>query len=616
MCGIAGLWRFDQAVSTDDVWTMTSAMTHRGPDSWGCAFFDSEGRKAPVITRGGDPTPNDRNVAFGHRRLSIIDLSPLGSQPMTFGSLTISYNGEIYNYLELAEELKRVGHTFISHSDTEVLLHAWAEWGPDSLSRLNGIFAFLLWDARSGSLFAARDRLGVKPLHYVRQPAMVAFASEIKGILALPGASAEANESCIFDFLAAGHLDHMDDTMFRGISRLPAGSVLEVERSGSIKVSRYWNLPTEAQESGNFLQAAERFGDLFRDSVKLQMRADVPVACCLSGGIDSSSIVSIAAGLSPYRLKAFTARFTDPTMDEWQWVKIIHEAKPIDPIAIVVQPEEFLRELPTLTRAQEEPFGGPSVFAQWTLMKRIRQQGIRVVLDGQGGDEILCGYAKYFYYSLIDLIKAGRYVAAAKAALSGLLRGGPQILNWDGAQRYLPRRMGKKLSAASLLEPEFGRKYEGRLGLQRAASTTSLQFLDITTNSLPVLLRYEDRNSMAHSIESRVPFLDHRLVEFAVGLPGDQKIRGALTKLVLREGLRKDVPGETLRRRSKLGFGGTYRSWIEDLRPQLREWTNQRTRPVDRFVRPWVSGQLLESGNPLFFRVLILDSWMTEFGIS
>jgi asparagine synthase (glutamine-hydrolysing) len=533
---------------------------------------------------------------------------------MVLGSLTITYNGEIYNYLELAEELKALGHLFVSRSDTEVLLHAWAEWGADCLTKLNGIFAFLLWDSRTRTLVAARDRLGVKPLYYFKESGLTAFASEIKALLAVRNAKSTAADALVFDFLVTGRLDHEPQTMFDGIRRLPGGCWMEISAAGT-QVRSYWGgLKTPVPVSDFSAQeAARRFHDLFHDAIRFQMRADVPVACCLSGGLDSSSVLSVASRLSAYRMSAFTARFEDLSMDEWDWAQVMHRESPVDPVAAFVQPEAFLTELPALIRAQEEPITGPTVFAQWCVMKAIRASGFRVVLDGQGADELLCGYAKYHFWALMESVRKGHVLSATGAALDILLRGGSFLFDWRESGRYLRGNLIGRRKRGHLLQPAFAEALRTRAILVPTGGVVLHQLRDVTSYSLPVLLRYEDKNSMAHSVESRVPFLDHRLVEFCLSLPTEQKVRGSLAKLVLREGLVKDLPGPIRRRRSKLGFGGSFRSWVETLAPQLRLWASDEQRPVFRYVRPSAVRDLIRNRDPSVFRVLALDTWIEEF---
>jgi asparagine synthase (glutamine-hydrolysing) len=574
-------------------------------------FASSEGGSRTVIRARAAGGPTGCDLAIGHRRLSIIELSDLGAQPMVLGSLALSFNGEIYNYIELGEELRALGHDFVSRSDSEVLLHAWAEWGKDCLRRLNGIFAFLVWDTAKRTLFAARDRLGVKPLYYFADGTYVALASEIKALLAVRENAPSVDERLVHAFLATGRLDHEEQTMFRGIHRLGAGHWMAIA-DGGLEIRPYWSLRPggESVDVGSFDEAAEQFRTLFHDSVKLQMRSDVPVACCLSGGLDSSSVVSVAASRSFAPLEVFTARFEDGTMDEWEWAEKIHRTKTVNPVAVFVTPEGMMSEFDALVVAQEEPIGGPGVYAQWCVMKAIKERGIRVVLDGQGGDELTCGYAKYFYWALREVLDERGVLPAARAALDLLMYAGPHVFNWREVHRYLPW-LGQRRSER-LMRAEFSSAFDLPKGAPWANVRTQ-QALDIERLSIPVLLRYEDKNSMANSIESRVPFLDHRLVELCLSLPRDYKIRGGLSKRILRRALRNDVPGAILERRSKLGFGGNFRSWVRRLSPVLKGWASDESRQVFRLVSPVAVRRMIDREDAEVFKVLSLDRWLEAF---
>lgn len=603
MCGIVALWR-REGVSRGEIEGLAAEMTHRGPDSSGTCLL-------PAVE--GAHTPE---VGLGHRRLAIIDLSPGGHQPMQCGGLTVVFNGEIYNYIELREELRGKNRSFQTASDTEVLLQAWAEWGPGCLLRLNGIFAFVLWDAAKGRLFAARDHLGVKPLHWCREAGVLALASEAPVLAPFVPGSRSLDRRMAFDFLVAGRTETTDETHFPGIHRLPAGSWMEAGPE-AVEIRKYW-APSEAPARPgdiSFEEAARRFHDLFVDSISLQMRADVPVACCLSGGLDSSTVVSVAAKRSPYRMSVFTARFEDASMDEWNWAKVVHEDSPVDPFVVRVGSGDFLENLDAVVRAQGEPFSTPSIYAQWAVMKAISGRGLRVVLDGQGGDELLCGYAKFFYYGLLEEIRAGRWLSAIGWGASGLAGGGLHLFNWNGARRYFPGGFGTRFIRKKLLQPALSEAGGGDRGQRPGVGVRAQQRLDLVKYSLPALLRFEDRNSMAHSVESRVPFLDPRLVEFCLDLPTEFKVKGGDLKRLLRSAMRGEVPERILQRRSKLGFGGNYRSWVRELAPWILEWTSDPERPVFRLVRQEAVRHLARNGDPVVFRVLVLDRWMAEFGV-
>lgn len=603
MCGIVALWR-RSGVSEQEVEGLAAEMAHRGPDSWGCSVFRS--------SVGLDRT----DVGFGHRRLAIIDLSQGGHQPMRFGDLTIVFNGEIYNYIELRDELRALGRTFRTASDTEVLVQAWAEWGPACLPRLNGIFTFVVWDERSRRLSAARDHLGVKPLHWVQEGDLLAFASEAPVLARFTPGSRNLNLKVAREFIVAGRSETGDESHFPGVRRIPAGAWLEADEDGVV-VRRFWEPPKKPLAPGDlsFEEAALRFHELFVDSIRLQMRADVTVACCLSGGLDSSTVVSVASRRSPYPMSVFTARFEDASMDEWSWARVVHDASPVEPVEVLVGPTDFLASLPAVVRAQGEPFSTPSIYSQWAVMKAIAGRGIRVVLDGQGGDELLCGYAKFFYYGLLEEIRAGHWVSAARWGLSGL-SGGGRLFNWLGARRYLPGGFGTRALGARLLQPGLPPAEEPAEARRPAGGVAEQQRLDIVRYSLPSLLRFEDRNSMAHSVESRVPFLDPRLVEFCLGLPTAFKIQGGLSKRILRKAMVDEVPRRILERRSKLGFGGSYSSWVRALEPWIGSWSRDPGRPVFRLVRPEAVRHLAGAADPVVFRVLILDQWMEQFGVS
>lgn len=613
MCGIAAIVRLDGSdVDPRDIVAMTQAMVHRGPDDAGHIVAGAAG--AVIVDERSLPVPGCR-VALGNRRLSIIDLSAGGHQPMSYNGRTVVLNGEIYNYLELAAELRACGHEFHSHSDTEVLLHAYVEWGDGFVSRLNGIFAFAIWDALKRRLFCARDRLGVKPLYYVIRPEALWLSSEIKPLLRVLPVSPTVNEGAIYDFLATDQLDHLDESCFTGVFRLPAAHVGVVD-DGVFRTQRYWDPARLVPVGQSVEENARMFHDLLHDAIRLQMRSDVPVGCCLSGGLDSSSVATIAPRYGAERMHVFTVRFADASMDEWDYASEVHKTASVVAHSLCPSPGTFLRELQAVTRTQEEPFVSPSIYVQWELMKFIHNRGVKVILDGQGSDEILCGYAKYFYYATRDLIRAGLVTGFIAAVLDALVRGGPQLFNLAGARRYLPRSIGVGGRVNKLLRPSFAMQHNGRPATLFGSDVRSTQILDVTRTSLPALLRYEDKNSMAHSVEARVPFLDHRLVEFCLSLPTSHKVHRSLGKYILRRALQGEVSPTILERRSKLGFGGSFKSWIEPLVNELDEWTRQPHRPIDRFVEPLALRRLLTSRDPDIFRLVSLDCWLREFSLA
>jgi asparagine synthase (glutamine-hydrolysing) len=609
MCGIAGIMRAGRRVDEGEIIRMSALLEHRGPDDAGHLLANTGWEMSHVTVQ--DRNANGQfDLALAHRRLAIIDLSSAGHQPMTRNGYTIVYNGEVYNYLELRRELSMLGHHFTSSSDTEVVLQAYREWGPKAVEKFNGIFAFAIWSEDSQTLFCARDRLGVKPFYYIIDTRQFIFASEIRSILSVMEREPGLNETMIYDFLVGCQADHTNDSFFDCIKKLAAGSYLLISPSGVSQAS-YWQIDLNDENRASLGENVETFRSLFTDAVTLQMRSDVPVACCLSGGMDSSAIVSVASALHPDPMETFTACYADESMNEYHYARAVVLKTGARSTPLLVEPEQFWNCLRSVVRSQEEPFDNPSIFSQWLLMRRIKEAGIKVVLDGQGADELLCGYAKYFYYYLAELWAARHYAEFLRTGLLSLSNAGSHIFNLQAGRRYLPGYMKKK---TRLLQPEYRARFKNRCCERSDGDLRIQQKQDVLKYSLPVLLRFEDKNSMAHSIESRVPFLDHRLVEFALSLPADQKLHGAQSKFVMREAIGDLMPKEVLRRRSKLGFGGTFNSWAAALAPHFVRWFKARSLPVSKYVRKDHIAQLMQDRDPAIFPILILDTWLNEFG--
>jgi asparagine synthase (glutamine-hydrolysing) len=412
MCGIAGIFRFDAGMVNEKLLDgMGKRLAHRGPDGKGI-FVDQE-------------------MGLVHRRLKIIDLSEEAHQPMTDsqGSLTISYNGEIYNYLELRKELEEDGFSFRSGSDTEVILAAYARWGVECVKKFNGMFAFALWDRGERRLFCARDRLGVKPFYYHCNTNRFAFASEIKCLLSLPDVPAEANRKLIRDYLVLGLVDHTSETFFSGIRKLDPATWLILDRRG-IREERYWEIEVNDQPQGNSClpREAENFREILTDAIRLRLRSDVPIGSCLSGGIDSTSIVCLIHSLISPRhkervgeyQKTFSAVSEIPNLDERPFIRLVTAATGAEEHLVFPVAGRFLDELDALVWHQEEPFSSSSVYAQWCVFRRAAQAGVKVLLDGQGADEQLCGYRKFSYFYLRHLLPGAHVAHFLRKAFSPL----------------------------------------------------------------------------------------------------------------------------------------------------------------------------------------------------
>lgn len=597
MCGIAALHEPAAPAWLPDVArAMTGLVRHRGPDGEGFAFYDPAGGRVTPVISADSPTgvsgqrqpPAGCTFALGHRRLAILDLSSAGHQPMTdeAGRCWLSFNGEIYNYIELRCELEKAGHAFHTGTDTEVILAAWCQWGEGCLTRFNGMFAFVLFDTVRRHVFAARDRFGVKPLYFWRTPSGgIALASEIKQFTAHPHWRPRLNGQRAYEFINWGICDHSAETMFTDVWQLRGGEFIStpLERFPNAQPQRWYELKPQPF-AGDFAAAAVRFRELLDDSVRLRLRADVPVGSCLSGGLDSSSIVcTMRAQLGDRAAQlqnAFSAYSDVPRFDERRFIEEVRRATGTAGHVVVPEPDSLLHELDTIVWHQDEPFGSTSIYAQWSVFRLARQHGVAVMLDGQGADEALGGYHGYFPPRLAGLLRQGRWCTFGREAAAVRALHGESWTNQVRAiaNELLPPRVAdrlRRLAGRTVKMPAFldlarlGAEpralHEGAVDLRDPVR--SLGRAQLTALSLPMLLRFEDRDSMAHSVEARLPFLDYRLVEFCLGLPEDFKLSGGWTKRVLREGMRDRLPAAIRQRRDKLGFATAEEVWMRERKP-------------------------------------------------
>ncbi len=589
MCGIAGLYSpIGRPIDLKVVEAMIQAQIHRGPDGEGYVLVDPTGKDKPVSVSGRltgtlSTWAPGYSLGLGHRRLAIIDLTPLGHQPMATedGRCWVTYNGELYNYVELRDELRAKGYRFRSNSDTEVLLAAYREWGEACLTRFNGMFAFALWDGLSRRLFCARDRLGEKPFYYRWDGEQFAFASEIKGLLPACGRPTP-NHRAVFAYLDGAALDDSNDTFFDRILQLPPAHSLTVQNA-RVSLARYWNLPTTAADTGlSSREAAESFRHLFSDAIRIQLRSDVPLGTCLSGGLDSSSIVCVATDLiskgEAEPLQTFSSCFEDPAYDERGFIKSVLARTGAEPHYTFPDPKELAATVEQLVWQQDEPFGSSSIFAQWNVMRLAAQQGMKVLLDGQGADELLAGYHRFFGAFFADLLAEGRGLTLLRE-LRAYRRLHGRISRYavaDFARALLPSSLviavrGRMTGSANWLGAEFRRQWGFSMPERSAGPSSHFQRLQrglLTGKGLRALLHYEDRNSMAFGIETRLPFLDYRVVEYLYGLDPSHKIHLGWTKAILREAMEGILPEEVRWRADKMGFVTPEDQW---LRTSLRE---------------------------------------------
>jgi asparagine synthase (glutamine-hydrolysing) len=658
MCGIAGFFDAREPATASRVRAMTDRLQHRGPNAEGLLLVDT--RTGMTWTDGG-ATNATFDLALGHRRLSILDLSDAGLQPMASasGKHWLVFNGEIYNYVELREELRALGHAFHTGTDTEVLLAAYEEWGIACLQRCNGMWAFALWDGNKRELYLARDRMGVKPLYYASGDGWLVFGSEIKALLAHPRVPREPNAAIVYDFLSLRLADHTNETFFEGIYRVPASHYLVLRPRHSPRIERYWDAQpafrmeaSEAEENA----AIDRFRELFDDAVRIRLRADVPIGTCLSGGVDSSSIVVTAnhlmfdelkldPALIGERQRTFSACFDDPRFDERPYIDKVIDKTGASTHRVFPSGERLWQELPALVAQMDEPFHSTSQYSQYNVMRLVRDSGVTVTLDGQGADELMAGYGTYHSVMLATLLRAGRILGSVREALatwwmSGRGRTGSELA-LRTAYGLLPSSITTPLRTAvapyftsysaegrtlqmirTELHEQFGAR---RLGWLEARSATMHDlgkrlYADVFQFSLPCLLRYADRNSMAFSIESRMPLLDYRLVEHIFSLPLSLIVRDGWTKWVFRRAMEGRLPHDVQWRKDKMGFVTPEGVWLRDGKqhmadvlsgPLLSERfldTKKVRERLDEYVRTTSESARYTD----VFRWYILEVWMRQ----
>jgi asparagine synthase (glutamine-hydrolysing) len=565
MCGIAGIVcaNSDEGIVAA-VRTMNDAQRHRGPDGEG--FFAGKS--------GGS------GIVLGHLRLSIIDLSDAGRQPMSLpdGSGVIIFNGEIYNYKELRTELETLGAVFRTRTDTEVLLWALRLWGDEALSNLNGMWAFAWLDLRRGRLMLSRDRFGIKPLYYLWEAERFLFASEIKAILAASRGRFGINPEVAGRFVEQSVLDAQSETFFSGIKALPAGHslILDLNDDGSAmrpSFSAHWSAPENDQFRGTVQERIEAVREIFVDAVKLRLRSDVPVGVLLSGGVDSSAIAAVMRILlgRSADLHLISATSENPAYDESPFIDLMVQylGGQFKPIRLSKRPEEWLRLLDKVIYTNDEPVSGFSTVAHYLLMEQAKELGITVILSGQGADETLCGYRKFLGFRLRELLTAGRHLAAARTLL-GFICNRTVVTQFDlsEAKRYLwVRRPPSGLDIRGPLLRD--KSFILDLGLGEG-TLVHRQFRDLGQLSVPALVHYEDRSSMAWSREIRLPFLDYRLVSVLLPADPELKLHAGWTKWIFRKAIEPYLPPAITWRKDKQPFINPQSQWLRrELRPAI-----------------------------------------------
>jgi asparagine synthase (glutamine-hydrolysing) len=611
MCGIAGIVSTEAPVDVSLVAAMNHALIHRGPDDAG-EWLDSTGR-----------------VALASRRLAILDRTQAGHQPMVSanGMLCLVFNGEIYNYVELRDQLAAVGHRFRTHTDTEVLLVAYEQWGLECVERFNGMFAFALWDSQRRRLVAARDRFGEKPFYYHRSPRYFAFASEIKALVLDPSLRRDIDDVAVSRYLLEARVDGDERTFLRNVRQLPPAHLLIVDAEGELTQRKYWTLPLHTTRQLTSAAAADEFRALLTDSIRLRLRSDVPVGSSLSGGLDSSSIVCTMKRLlegSGAQQKTFSARYRVGSTDEGRYIDAVAGAAGVDAHHIWIEGEDLLDDVDRFVWYQDEPVPHTSQFAQWKVMELARDAGVTVLLDGQGADEVVGGYpSPTFGYRYAELAAAGRLGQLTRELIAFRTHHGSlgPALRYLGAAMLPPRTRGhlrRRFHDSSGLAPHRSAGTATRDRPRAAGRLRAALYETLTVTSLPSLLRFADRNSMAFSREARLPFLDHRLVEFVYTLPSEHLVREGTSKVLLRSAMRGVIPDVIADRMDKIGFATPEREWfVGPLRPWLEGKLHALKRrdlvssaAIDQQWRRLLGGGA-RTGN--LWRLANLEAWLQKF---
>lgn len=603
MCGISGFvdHTLNNVQQQEGLNLMLQAIAHRGPNFRNTFFH--------------------QGVGLGHNRLSVIDLTSGGNQPKEFKDWVIVFNGEVYNYLELRSELQLLGYTFTSNSDTEVVLSAYDCWGKAAIQKMVGMWSMVIYNKKTQRLFVSRDRFGIKPFYYTFINGRFYFASEVKALVNTPTFTNDLNYDQIYRALQLGWVHHQTETFYRVVHSLPAAHHLELI-NGELHIEKYWDINTSVTNTNTFEENKDIFRSLFYQSIDLHLRSDLPVAACLSGGLDSSAIASVIKSKYPDTIyKSFSIFYSgDHEVDERPFIKKLIDQYPgIDPFYYEPKNAEVDEAFESMCSLHDEPIIGSSYISQYFLMRFIHQQNITVVLDGQGSDEYLAGYKHTRFALGGDFLKQAKWLNYFKFA---------REIN-HSVDRVSSLSLFKKSFACSIFSPSelLALEYKYNLPFLPLEKQTVIQSssynksafqeqlkLQMQVSSLPNLLQFEDRNSMAFSIESRVPFLDHRLVEFAFSLNADAKYHEGVSKYILRESLKQELPDAIYNRKDKKGFVTPGEStW---LRQQLAHHLNLDYKNLDfldiakakKIVQDYQHGN--DANSKLVWRLMAIHKWL------
>jgi len=623
MCGIAGSWvRNGTETHGQRLQAGLETIRHRGPDDSGQFAWASES--------------TDARVDLGMVRLAILDLSPLGHQPMTLpgGRFTMVFNGEITNYVEIREELEALGETFVSQGDTEVLLKAWARWGTQALDRLEGMYAFAILDTKDRTLTLVRDPFGVKPLFIAHNKERVVFNSELRGLLATTQEQPRLDWQAASDYLQWGVYDQAERTFIDGVTQLAPGHflVINIDSGACSAPTRYWHPSVARSFHGTYQDAVETVRGLFIESVRHNLRSDVPLGIALSGGIDSSAIAGAARFLEP-DLPISTFSYIAPGFveSEHEWISTVAQSLGVVSHTTASTAEDLENDIDDLILTQGEPFGSTSIYAQYRVFKLAREHGMVVTLDGQGGDEVFAGYHGYPAQRMRSLLETGRWLGAARFARAWGSWPGRDTRSMliEAAGQFVPRRLRGRvlpLSTSPLINYDALRergvdvKFPPVQGTSQWGRRVPAHLRVAQTRvGLPGLLRHGDLDSMRFSVESRVPFLDRALVEYVLSLPEEWLIGpDGTTKRILRDSMRGLVPAEVIDRRDKVGFSTPQSDWLNRLASEPVDPEH----PIGFLLdgrEPTVAGGFteaeLQGGRDAYWRLINLRRWVALMGV-
>jgi asparagine synthase (glutamine-hydrolysing) len=604
MCGIAGIAFLERKNTSikEAVYSMSRTIAHRGPDDEGFALFNekqvhvlgSSHTQQRVFDAGLFFTPKERIetadsghsfVALAHRRLSILDLSPSGHQPMCRKQSDnwITFNGEIYNYIEIRKELEQAGFTFETQSDTEVILAAYEKWGTDCVKKFNGMWSFVIFDRQKNQLFASRDRFGVKPFYYYFKDGIFCFASEQKAICQLPFVETSINKKAVYDFLAYNEEEYEEEGFFKNILELfPSTNLLLDLHTKELKKESYYSLEIQSAfedfSESQYRQYIQETKNLFMDSIRLRLRSDVPVGCCLSGGIDSSAIAGAMNILQGNEgLHLFSAVFPHESIDESKWAKLVAGSTKSTWHTITPDGNKLFDELQNLVYCQDIPLWSTSTYAQFKVMELVKQNNIKVVLDGQGGDELFAGYTPYFSYYWNE-IAANKSGAAAIKELQKKGKLSKEAVFWlkENAKKkdrgLLAGLKNLKRQQKSYLSKKFAGDYGKRVESPKANTLNEILQQEFVNTRLKLYLKCEDRCGMWHSVESRTPFADDLpMIENTFKIAGSYKLHNGVSKSLLRDATKELLPKAIYERKDKMGYVTPNNKWLSENKSKIKE---------------------------------------------